>query len=310
MAAAGSAGDPVHPEPDVAALPAANGHGLPEIAAADAHARAAPGGDPARRLPARPRTDPPRGRDPLRRADRPLLRRARAPRHGRAARRRLLRAVRARSAFRAPSATGSGSRTAAASSRSTRRCSPSRCSSTSSSAGLPALVEGYLGEPPLITAQKTTLRKADPSVSGAWHQDGKFMGPVRALNLWLSLSRCGDESPGLDLVPRRFDEFVTTGTDEAAWFFNMVSQNQAELAAAEIGDHPADLRARRRAVLRRAVPAQDRIGPVDAEPAVRDRELVLRRFGVPGRLRADRRLSPRRGSAAVETPGGPGQRAW
>ncbi len=51
--------------------------------------------------------------------------------------------------------------------------------------------------------QKTTLRKAEPSVPGAWHQDGKFMGTVRALNLWLSLSRCGDESPGLDIVPRR-----------------------------------------------------------------------------------------------------------
>jgi hypothetical protein len=80
-------------------------------------------------------------------------------------------------------------------------------------AGLPELVGRYLGEPPLISAQKTTLRKADPSVAGHWHQDGKFMGPVRALNLWLSLSRCGDEAPGLDLVPRRFDYFLTTQTD-------------------------------------------------------------------------------------------------
>jgi hypothetical protein len=75
-------------------------------------------------------------------------------------------------------------------------------------AGLPRLVEGYLGEPPLLSAHKTTLRKADPSVGGAWHQDGAFMGEARALNLWLSLSRCGDEAPGLDLVPRRLDEIV------------------------------------------------------------------------------------------------------
>jgi hypothetical protein len=80
-------------------------------------------------------------------------------------------------------------------------------------AGLPQLVSGYLGEAPLITTQKTTLRKADPSVAGHWHQDGKFMGQVRALNLWLSLSRCGDESPGLDIVPRRIDHFLTTQTD-------------------------------------------------------------------------------------------------
>ncbi len=100
--------------------------------------------------------------------------------------------------------------------------------------GLPELIEGYLGEPSLITVQKTTLRKADPSVAGAWHQDGKFMGSVRALNLWLSLSRCGDESPGLDIVPRRLDYFVTTQTDEALLDYTP-SQKKVEEAA---GDTP------------------------------------------------------------------------
>jgi hypothetical protein len=80
-------------------------------------------------------------------------------------------------------------------------------------AGLPALVSGYLGEPALISVHKSTLRRADPSVPGAWHQDGKFMGEVRSLNLWLSLSHCGDEAPGLDVVPVRLDDFVQTKTD-------------------------------------------------------------------------------------------------
>jgi hypothetical protein len=75
-------------------------------------------------------------------------------------------------------------------------------------AGLPELVGSYIGEQPLISAHKTTLRKAEPHVGGAWHQDGAFMGDVRALNLWLSLSRCGDVAPGLDLVPRRLDRIV------------------------------------------------------------------------------------------------------
>lgn len=101
-------------------------------------------------------------------------------------------------------------------------------------AGVQGLVEGYLGEPPMISLQKTTLRKAAPSVSGAWHQDGAFMGEVRALNLWLSLSRCGDESPGLDLVPRRLDDIVTVGTDEAVLDYQ-VSQSKAEQAAGEVG---------------------------------------------------------------------------
>jgi hypothetical protein len=101
-------------------------------------------------------------------------------------------------------------------------------------AGVTRLVEGYLGEPPLLSLEKTTLRKADPAVGGAWHQDGRFMGNVRALNLWLALSRCGDESPGLDIVPRRLDEIVTTSTDEAILDIQ-VSQAEAERAA---GDKP------------------------------------------------------------------------
>ena len=101
-------------------------------------------------------------------------------------------------------------------------------------AGLRELVGEYLGEPPLISVDKTTLRKADPSVVGAWHQDGAFMGEVRSINLWLSLSRCGDESPGLDLVPRRLDELVPMGTDDT-WLPNQVSQKKAEEAAGELG---------------------------------------------------------------------------
>lgn len=99
-------------------------------------------------------------------------------------------------------------------------------------AGLRDLVSGYLGEPALISVHKTTLRKADPSVPGAWHQDGFFMGPVRSLNLWLSLSRCGDEAPGLDILPRRLDHYVATATDEAALDYT-ISQEKVEQAAGD-----------------------------------------------------------------------------
>ena len=60
------------------------------------------------------------------------------------------------------------------------------------------------------------------------------MGDVRALNLWLSLSRCGDESPGLDIVPRRLDELVAAGPTRRCLNYQ-VSQRQAEEAA---GDAP------------------------------------------------------------------------
>ncbi len=101
-------------------------------------------------------------------------------------------------------------------------------------ADLPALVSSYLGEPALISVHKSTLRKADPSVPGAWHQDGAFMGPVRSLNLWLSLSRCGDEAPGLNVVPRRLDDYVPTATEEATLDMQ-VSQRKAVQAAGERG---------------------------------------------------------------------------
>ena len=42
--------------------------------------------------------------------------------------------------------------------------------------GVDRLIAGYLGEPALISVNKTTMRKAVPGVSGAWHQDGRFMG--------------------------------------------------------------------------------------------------------------------------------------
>ena len=101
-------------------------------------------------------------------------------------------------------------------------------------AGLPALVRGYLGEEPMVSGDKTTLRKAEPTVSGAWHQDGKFMGEVTALNLWLALSHCGDNAPGLDLVLRRLEGHVEAETDEAM-MTNQVSQRMAERTA---GDRP------------------------------------------------------------------------
>ncbi|MBN8866177.1 MAG: hypothetical protein J0H98_01365 [Solirubrobacterales bacterium] len=101
-------------------------------------------------------------------------------------------------------------------------------------AGLPQVIEGYLGEPALISADKCTLRKATPDVGGAWHQDGAFMGDVRAMNVWLSLSRCGDVAPGMDLVPTRLDDFVEMGT-EGTWLETQVSDAVAERAAGEIG---------------------------------------------------------------------------
>jgi hypothetical protein len=84
-------------------------------------------------------------------------------------------------------------------------------------AGMREVVTEYLGERAAISMNKSTLRKALPDARGAWHQDGAFMGDVRALNVWLAMSHCGDDAPGLDVVPRRLDETVPTGTDDAVF---------------------------------------------------------------------------------------------
>jgi len=101
-------------------------------------------------------------------------------------------------------------------------------------AGLRDVVEEYLGERAAISAQKCTLRKAMPDVKGGWHQDGKFLGDVRALNVWVALSRCGDVAPSMDIVPRRIDEFVAAGVRDTDLHYQVTDENAAA-AAGDVG---------------------------------------------------------------------------
>ncbi|MFA9400391.1 MAG: hypothetical protein ACERKT_04700 [Acidobacteriota bacterium] len=102
-------------------------------------------------------------------------------------------------------------------------------------ANLRRVIEAYLGEKPAISAQKCTLRKATPDIAGGWHQDGKFMGEdVRSINVWLSLSRCGDVAPSMDVVPVRLEEFVEPG-GEGAYLDFQISDQSAQKAAGEVG---------------------------------------------------------------------------
>jgi hypothetical protein len=79
--------------------------------------------------------------------------------------------------------------------------------------GLRTVIGEYLGGRPILSANKCTLRRVALDATGGWHQDGAFLGQhVRALNVWVALTPCGVDAPGLALVPRRFDEIVETGT--------------------------------------------------------------------------------------------------
>ena len=82
--------------------------------------------------------------------------------------------------------------------------------------GITEVIEEYLGERAFLSLGKSTLRIVPPTTSTNWHQDGAFLGPdIRTVNVWLSLSDCGDDAPGLDLFPRRLEQLAETGTKGA-----------------------------------------------------------------------------------------------
>jgi len=84
--------------------------------------------------------------------------------------------------------------------------------------GLTAAVTEYLGERPALSMNKSVLRRVSPESGTDWHQDGAFLGKgIRTCNVWIALSRCGDVAPGLDIVARRYEEIVATGTEGAVF---------------------------------------------------------------------------------------------
>lgn len=80
--------------------------------------------------------------------------------------------------------------------------------------GLRQMVTDYLGARPVMSAHKSTLRLVSADAVGGWHQDGAFLGAgVRAINIWIALTDCGVDAPGLDILPCRLDHIVPTGTE-------------------------------------------------------------------------------------------------
>lgn len=98
--------------------------------------------------------------------------------------------------------------------------------------GLKKLLTDYLGERPVLSANKCTLRKVPTTANTDWHQDGAFIGQgIRALNVWIALTDCGVDAPGMDLVPKRFDHIVETGTGGAIFDWAVGPDTVAKVAA-------------------------------------------------------------------------------
>jgi hypothetical protein len=102
-------------------------------------------------------------------------------------------------------------------------------------AGLRDLITAYLGERPALTVKKTTLRRVGAETDTQWwHQDGAFLGRVGALNVWLSLSHCGEDAPSLDLISRRIEEILPTGIEGATFDWSLGRAVVDKFAAGEI----------------------------------------------------------------------------
>lgn len=93
------------------------------------------------------------------------------------------------------------------------------------------ILEQHLGERPVLSVEKATLRVVPATTGTDWHQDGAFLGQdIRAVNVWLALSPCGVDAPGLDLIPRRIPYVVQTGTHGAKFSWS-VGQGQVAIEA-------------------------------------------------------------------------------
>ena len=98
--------------------------------------------------------------------------------------------------------------------------------------GLRNMIAAYLGERPALSVMKCTLRRADPSDwrirLSNWHQDGAFLGHgIRTVNVWVSLSRCGRDAPGMELIPRRLTGLLSRGEEGAQFDWTVSNETIA-----------------------------------------------------------------------------------
>jgi hypothetical protein len=102
--------------------------------------------------------------------------------------------------------------------------------------GLGSLIAAHFNERPLLSTYKSILRRIPPGPPHAdWHQDGAFLGGgIRVVNVWICLSHCGRDAPGLDIVPRRLDHIVETGTEGANFKWSVAPDKAEEVSGGSV----------------------------------------------------------------------------
>jgi hypothetical protein len=106
---------------------------------------------------------------------------------------------------------------------------------TFTSIGFGRLLAEYLGEWPALSFKKSTLRRTPPTSETEWHQDGAFLGAAtRTVNAWLACTPCGIDAPSLDVVARRLDGVVETGTAGSAFSWSVAPAVAQRVAGNDI----------------------------------------------------------------------------
>lgn len=84
-------------------------------------------------------------------------------------------------------------------------------------------VETFLGGTPMLGLNPSSVRMGDPFAGGRclFHQDGQFLGGpgIKTLNTWVALDDCGVDAPGVEVIPQRVSDILTSGSDgvDMAW---------------------------------------------------------------------------------------------
>lgn len=148
-------------------------------------------------------------------------------------------------------------------------------------AGLVSFVHDFLGEEPVLSSYKTTLRLTKPETkSVGWHQDGAFLGDdARVLNVWLALSHCGVDAPSLDIATSRKEQVVGAGEEGAAYEWSVSDAR----AAREAGDFETPVLAPGDAVVFDHLC----LHRTSAKPATRSRRAIEAWFFAPPTLPKD-----------------------
>jgi hypothetical protein len=103
--------------------------------------------------------------------------------------------------------------------------------------GIIDLVSEHLGEVPVLSSQKSTLRRTlgNRVYTDNWHQDGAFLGAgTKVVNVWLALTACGERAASVEIGLRRQTGIVSVGGEGALFTWSVSPQQASKVSPASV----------------------------------------------------------------------------